>query len=335
MRAPDDAYRPYAIKEDDPALVILQASEIGRALLALNDGKYQKIYRMDLHALAAIDPHMALASWNVAASYNTRTDQIILFDHWRAPTPVECAYNLAHEMTHRFQMRHEAPLKLRNAHEYAGRSIMHEVHANTMAGIVLMQALETFETDGYHFDYVQDIRKCLEMRSLAPIFDGHRQQKEKSLTALAQESFSQTYKATFSRMQPYVEQSLSISQIEQIKRDVYQILGFVSGSCVLAFSAASAYVHDTKTLAAGLGGVAAGLLGIGFYARKQYRSYGTQDTTLRLAHIIDISASNKIPLQGDAQGYEVFELDETQYEIWREDILQKTTNIATIQPACD
>lgn len=328
MDKENQAYERYAIAENDPALAILRASEVGCALLALNDGKPQKIYRMDLLDLAHIDPYSALASWSNAASYNLVTDRVILFDGGlRSSSAVDDAHSIAHELAHRFQIRSQTDARINNVHEYAALGIVREIHANAVAGVVLMQALEVFEASSTYPDYAASIKEYLDKRSLSQVFENHCYENSPSLTNLAQKSFEQMFETRFNDMDAYVKKSLYISNSERERQGMLQTIHFTFGSFAAAFSAAAATVHDEKTLGVTLGvalsGAAALVFGaLGLRANQRSKSHNTKDQTIRLAHIMDVSATNKIPMPNE-QGYEIFDMDDAQYNTWEEGILDK------------
>lgn len=121
---------------NDPAFEILRASEVGRALLALNGDAEQRVYKSPQYM-------------GTIGIYQNPGDFIVLSDSlFELDTPLRAASTLAHELTHRLQKRHENSLgwsfKPKNGYERTVCTLLSELHANSIADIVLYQAQETF-----------------------------------------------------------------------------------------------------------------------------------------------------------------------------------------------
>lgn len=305
-----DKYPDWAIQYDHPAVSILMAGSLGRALLAMNDGQPQRIYSVSTKECTSIDSLAVAASYAVSV-YCSDTDEVFLINKDTQNSDIVNAHNLAHEIAHRFQHRQkDSNLKFKNAFERTTNTLLKEVHAHYIADIVLLQALQSFKRDEKNPQYCEHIERVLEGKSLSHLVDKPIETIE-DIRSVAIDIIQSNFKTFLSHStKDYVQRDEYVYATKYYKSEAFTAIPFSFGVASGVLAVLLALRDNPNAIYPAL--LVIPLLVAAHYSNKNRQSYRFKPKDVDHEKLFNTAALGKIPSLDGQDAIDIFDFDTLQ-----------------------
>lgn len=267
-------FKGELIPLNDRVFDILRASEIGRALLALNDDAEQRIYRSPYDNLAE-EQSMSHKLESVAGYYIGSSDSILIAKSVKEKSIIDEAEAIAHELAHRFQSRYQASLTKKHRHASGYPSIIHtlliEMHAKSIADLVLVQALQKLKKSDKAADrrLVIGIENHLRGKVAGKIANDNFCSKDIN-PSMAQKFFVENFEEHLSDLDAYIAADLKTIAKQRKKKYVGAAI-ISAGTIIETVCSITLYANNENMLASTFALVAAGFMGVAVKCFKDAR----------------------------------------------------------------